>query len=169
MQATAVHLNFRYSEQDYVRAMRTHYRSKLRLPLDIGVIVITTAIGGYLWRSGDSSWFTFTLLLLASLFALMLVTAFLVIPSFVFRREAKFRDDYDLSFSPESIHFRTVHIDSQLEWNLYSQALIDSHSYILYYGAGSITVIPKSALKSAHQRESFEQLLSQHIPKIVRK
>jgi hypothetical protein len=34
-----VNLSFRYAEQDYVRAMRAHYASRLRLPLDIAVIV----------------------------------------------------------------------------------------------------------------------------------
>ena len=34
-----VNLSFRYAEQDYVRAMRAHYVSRLRLPLDIAVIV----------------------------------------------------------------------------------------------------------------------------------
>ena len=34
-----VQLSFRYVEQDYVRAMRVHYASRLRLPLDIAVIV----------------------------------------------------------------------------------------------------------------------------------
>lgn len=28
-----IHLSFRYTEQDYARAMRTHYRSRLRLRL----------------------------------------------------------------------------------------------------------------------------------------
>jgi hypothetical protein len=80
---------------------------------------------------------------------LMLFAAFVVIPPLAFRSEAKFRDDYSLTFSQEGIHFRTAHIDSQLQWDLYSRALIDRHSYVLYYGSRQFTVIPKRVFQSA--------------------
>jgi hypothetical protein len=48
-----VDLSFRYAEQDYVRAMRAHYASCLRLPLDIAVIVGLAVLGAYEWRSGS--------------------------------------------------------------------------------------------------------------------
>ena len=40
-----VSLSFRYAEQDYVRAMRAHYASRLRLPLDIAFIVGSLFLG----------------------------------------------------------------------------------------------------------------------------
>jgi hypothetical protein len=111
-----VNLTFRYVEQDYVRAMRAHYASRLRLPLDIAVIVGGVAIGVYEWRSGSQG-FGIALLSVLGIFALMLVAAFAVIPTIAFRREPKFRDDYSLSFSPQGIHFQTAHIDSDLKWS----------------------------------------------------
>jgi hypothetical protein len=102
----------------------------------------------------------------AVVFALLLVAAFTVIPSLVFRREQKFRNDYSLTFSPEGIHFRTVHIDSQVQWDMYSRVLIDAHSYVLYYGWNQITVIPKRVFQSAEQQQAFEQLLTKHISQI---
>lgn len=100
--------------------MRAHYASRLRLRLDIPAILAIVALGAYLWRSPDSRLYGMVLVGIAAAFALMLVAAFTVIPSVVFRREPKFRDDYSLAFSPEGIHFRTAHIDSQLQWSLYS-------------------------------------------------
>jgi hypothetical protein len=105
----------------------------------------------------------------AILFALMLVAAFTVIPPLAFRREPKFRDDYSVTFSPEGIHFRTAHIESQLQWSLYSRALVDGHSYVLYYGSHQFTVIPKRVFASSNQQQAFERLLTQHISEIVRR
>ena len=51
---SAIHLSFRYSEPDYVRAMRAHYRSRLRLKLDAAVTLVTALLGVYLWQSPDS-------------------------------------------------------------------------------------------------------------------
>jgi hypothetical protein len=110
-----------------------------------------------------------TCVVVAVVFGLLLVATFTVIPLVAFRREPKFRDGYSLTFSAEGIHFCTVHIDSQLQWNIYSRALVDTHSYILYYGTHQFTVIPKRVFQSAEQQQAFEQLLTQQISQIVRR
>jgi len=163
-----VNLSFRYAEQDYVRAMRTHYASRLRLPLDIAVIVGVAVVGAYEWRSGSHG-FGLTLLCVSGIFALMLVAAFAVIPTITFRRQPKFRDDYSLSFSPQGIHFRTAHIDSDLKWGMYTSALVDAYSFILYYGTQQFTVVPKRVFRDVLQRQTFEQLLMQNVSKVVDK
>jgi hypothetical protein len=142
---------------------------QLRLPLDILVIIVLIGTGAYFWRSPSLHWLAVGGVALAVVFALMLIAAFTVIPALAFRREPKFRDDYSLTFSPEGIHFRTAHIDSQLQWSMYSRALIDAHSYVLYYGSRQFTVIPKRVFQSAEQRQAFEQMLTERISDIVRR
>src|SRR5271154_5542563 len=88
---STVHLSFRYSEQDYVRAMRAHLKSRLRLKLDIVVIVLAAALGFYEWRSLDSAWWGISLVTVSAVFALILAVAFGVVPGMVFRGEPKFR------------------------------------------------------------------------------
>jgi hypothetical protein len=153
----AINLTFRYSESDHVRAMRAHYADHLRLWLDISAIVVVGIVGIWLWPSLGSKVF------------LGVSAAFVVIPPLAFRRERKFRDEYSLTFSPDGIHFHTAHIDSNLAWNLYSRALVDAHSYVLYYGSRTFTVIPKRVFQNTEQEAAFDQLLTQHVPVIVRK
>ena len=163
-----ISLSFRYAENDYVQALRAHYAHHLRLRLDIAVIVIVAGFGVYLWRSPSEHWFGLACVIASVTLAFMLIAAFVVIPPLTFRREPKFRDEYSLIFSPEGIHFRTAHIDSQLQWNLYSWALINDHSFILYYGSRHFTVIPKRVFQDSEQRQAFEQLLRQKVSRIVR-
>lgn len=160
-----VNLSFRYAEDDYVRAMRAHYASRLRLPLDIAVVLGAAVLGAYELRSG-SRMFGMVFLSLAGIFALMLIAAFAVVPKIVFRSQPKFRDDYSLTFSPQGIHFRTAHIDSNLQWSMYTRALVDAHSFILYYGSQQFTVIPKRVFPGVAQRETFEKLVSQNIANV---
>jgi hypothetical protein len=160
---------FPLTERDYVWAMRAHYASRLRLWLDIPAIVVAGIAGCYLWHSPNQHWLNIVLIGASGLLSLMLVVAFFVIPPLAFRREPKFRDEYSLTFSQESIHFKTEHVDSVIQWSMYSRALIDAHSYVLYYGTGSITVIPKRAFQDVDQQKAFEQLLVQHVPKIIPK
>jgi len=164
-----IHLSFRYEERDYVRAVRAHHASNLRLRLDIVVTFLLAGLGVYLWGSPSWRWLGLASVAIAVTFAILLIAAFTIIPTLAFRREPKFRDDYSLTFSPEGIHFRTAHIDSQLQWTLYSRALIDAHSYILYYGPRQFTVIPKRVFQNIAQQQIFEQLLTQHVSEITRR
>jgi hypothetical protein len=165
----AINLSFRYSESDYVRALRAHYSSRLRVRFDIAAAIVAALLGAYSWRSPDYHWLSVICVAASVVLVLILFVAFVVVPPLAFRSEAKFKDDYSLTFSQDGIHFRTAHIDSQLQWSLYSRAFIDGHSYVLYYGSRQFTVIPKRVFKSAEQQESFEQLLSQHVSKVVRR
>ena len=102
-------------------------------------------------------------------FVLVLVAAFIVIPRLAFRYEPKFRDEYPLMFSPNGIRFQAAHIDSRLDWNFYTRVLVDAHSYLLYWGSRTFTVIPRRVFQSTAEQRSFEELLAQHVPKIVTK
>jgi hypothetical protein len=162
-----ISLLFRYTETDYVRALRLHYFSRLRVRVDIVVVIVAVVSGVYSWRSPDYHWLSVLCLVASFVLAVILFAAFFVIPPLVFRSNAKFRDDYSLTFSQDGIHFRTAHVDSQLQWSLYSSAIIDEHSYVLYYGSRQFTVIPKRVFQNAEQLQLFDQMLTQHIPKIA--
>jgi hypothetical protein len=135
------------------------------LRTDLVVSAVVASIGIYLW---PSFWGIFSIAA-SVLLVLMLVAAFVVIPPLAFRREPKYRDDYSLTFSAEGIHFRTAHIDSQLQWSMYSRALVDSHSYVLYYGANQFTVIPRRVFRSSEEQRLFDELLAKHVPTIMKK
>ncbi|HKI27327.1 MAG TPA: YcxB family protein [Candidatus Sulfotelmatobacter sp.] len=162
-----VHLSFRYSKSDIVCAMRSHYASRMRPRLDLVMAAGLAAVGTYLWRFQSSHWWGVFAVGASAAFLLLLLAAFVIFPSLAFRLEPKYRDDYSLIFSPEGIRFRTAHIDSQLQWTLYSRALVDADSYILYYGSRMFTVIPKRVFQNSEQQSAFEQMIGQHIPKIV--
>lgn len=127
--------------------MRKHYASRLRLPLDIAVVAGLFILGAYEARS-DLRGLGIALLSLSSVFALMLVAVFTIIPKIAFRSQPKLRDEYSLRFSSQGIHFRTAHIDSDLQWGMYTRALVDGYSFILYYGSQQFTVYPNEFFRT---------------------
>jgi hypothetical protein len=52
---------------------------------------------------------------------------------------------------------------------MYANALVTAHSYILYYGSSTLTVVPKRVFESTEQQETFDELVVANIPKVVRK
>src|SRR5260370_41639381 len=93
-----VSLLFRYAESDYVRALRAHYSSRLRVRLDIVAAIVIALLGVYSWRSPDYHWLSVVCLLASFVLALILFAAFVVIPPLPFRGESKFRDNYSPTF-----------------------------------------------------------------------
>ena len=166
---STINLTFRYEENDYVRALRAHYASHLMLRLDIVGTIIVGIAGAFLLGSARLHWLGVACVVIAVVFVLLLIAAFTVIPRLIFRREPRYRDEYSLTFSSDGIHFRTAHIDSQLQWSMYTRASITAHSYILYYGSRQFTVVPKRAFRSAEQQQAFERLMTQRIPQILRR
>jgi hypothetical protein len=163
-----VDLAFRYTQDDYVQAMRAHYASRLRLPLDIAVVIGMAGLGVYELRSASYT-LGIVMLITSGVFTLMLVAAFFVIPIVSFRSQPKLRDEYALAFSPSGIRFRTAHIHSDLHWSIYTRALVTAQSFVLYYGSQQFTVIPKRVFQSEAERHAFERLLSQNVLKIIDK
>ena len=51
---------------------------------------------------------------------------------------------------------------------MYSRVLIDDYSHVLYYGSNQFTVIPTRVFGSAGDRQTFEELVTQHVGAIVR-
>jgi len=52
---------------------------------------------------------------------------------------------------------------------MYTSALVDAYSFILYYGTQQFTVVPKRVFQDVSQRQTFEQLLIQNVSKVVDK
>lgn len=162
-----VHISFRYTENEYVRALRVHHGSPLRLWLEAGGAAVLAGVGTFFWQSAGTRWLGLVCVIVAVLFILLLIAALIVVPALVFRREAKFRDEYALTFSEEGVHFRTANIDSKLQWKMYSHALVVPDFCLLYYGTRQFTVIPRRAFAALDQAQAFDQLLRQHVAKII--
>src|SRR4051812_14491224 len=118
MEDKNIRLKFRYSEMEYVKALRASARMRLRLPLDIAVIALCVIAGFISLQSNDYHWFGIFSIAAAAVLSVMIWLALFVIPTMVFRSDPKFKDEYELDFSSDRIHFKTAHIDADLQWSI---------------------------------------------------
>ena len=77
-----------------------------------------------------------------------------------FRANPKYREEYRLTLTPETLGFRTDTIDSTVKWTHYSRVVETDKAFILVYGKGMYTVIPKRALANDAQCHELRSLLS---------
>lgn len=113
-----IDLSFHYTQQDYVRGYRAHAFARTPFFVDVLFAIGVAALGAWCWTLPDFHLWGAGAMLAGAIFLALVVAAYWIIPVTVFRREPKFRDDYRMVFSAEGIHFKTVNIDSQLQWTL---------------------------------------------------
>ena len=164
-----VAVNFTYSKQDCLRAWRRHLKERLNLPLDLAVIAIVAAFGIWQWRVDGPTVLSVAALGLACVLGLLIASALYFVPLMAYRRDAKLKRPYHLRFSEDGIEFETDNLSSQLGWQMYTNVLIDRHSYLLYYGKAQFTIVPKHVLPDDRGRSKFEHLLQMKIPAVIRR
>ena len=154
-----VQLHYKFTEQEWIAASRLYITGQPTLLLRFGVALALLALGLLFFAAiGELSMTLFLASTLGVLIA-FLIALFYVLPRQRFRGDPKYRDEYFLEFTDEGIHLTTEHVDSRLSWSLYSSVLENERFYVLVYGKGMISAIPKRAFTAAHQEEAFRQLL----------
>lgn len=163
----AVRISFRYSEEEYLAAIRFYFwHSKTLLGRAIltyvlfsaGLVLLPIAMGFSLpvWAN----------LALVGIAGLALFHGYVTDrPRTYFRGDPKFRDEYHLTFTDAGIEFHTQNMSSMTAWNFYSGVVESDGFYILIYGKNihSLSVVPKRAFRSSNQETTFRQILRRNV------
>lgn len=157
-----VSVTFTYSRDEYVLAMRRHYRSALRVKRDVVGGLLGVACGLYLALAANVGWIAWVLV--GAGFTLLAIVAYavLLLPRMIYASQPKLKNEYTLSFAEDGIGFKTDGIDACLQWSLYHTWLSDARFYIMYHGHRDLTVIPRRALTDDADN-TLRQLLTEHI------
>ena len=156
---TTININFKYTEKEYVNAVKWYYMNSSRIIFDFIVAVIIIIIGSFLQFNNPKSVSNVFIMAAGVLFLLILVYAIYINPKRIFRSEPKFKYEYHLIFSNDGIEFKTEHINSNLQWNHYVKFSETKEFYYLIYGTFMFTIIPKRAFENKSNEEEFKKLL----------
>jgi hypothetical protein len=160
-----ISLRFKYTEEEYVAAMRLYMARSpgLIIRMAIAFLYSIGCIGLFVWLDFASD--LIPLFIFAACFPfLMAFLLFFVVPRQRFRSDPKFRDEYFLQFSDDGIQFKTAQIDALLQWSLYNKVLENERFFVLVYGKNMISVIPKRAFADQQQEAAFSEMLKRHLP-----
>jgi len=163
----AVQLSFRYSEEEYLAAIRFYFwHSKTLLGraivtyvlFSVALVLLPLAVGFSLpvWAN----------LALVGIAGVALFHGYVVDrPRTYFQGDPKFRDDYYLTFTDSGIEFHTQNMSSMTAWNFYSGVVESDSFYILIYGKNihSLSIVPKRAFQSSNQDTTFRQILRRNV------
>lgn len=162
-----VQLSYRYTEEEYLAAIRFYFWHST--PLQTGAIVIYVLLSAALVVLVSLIGFSLPVWAYLALIGIAGVALFhgYVIdrPRTYFRGNPKFRDEYHLTFTDAGIEFHTQNMSSMIAWNFYSGVVENDSFYILMYGRDihALTIIPRRAFQSGNQETIFRQLLRRNL------
>jgi hypothetical protein len=145
-----------------VAAAHSYYNRRFHMRTYLIALGVVLLAGLYLWFSTDEPVVFFGVSIFLLIVATPLVFYF-VTPRTTFRREPRLRDIYWLRFDDDSIAFKTEHINSNMDWELYQQVWENKRFFFLIFGERMYTVIPKRVFESAVQEIQFRELLKRKI------
>ncbi|HYY59164.1 MAG TPA: YcxB family protein [Pyrinomonadaceae bacterium] len=154
-----VRLHFKYTEKEWVAATRLYLIGQPMLLLRFGAAFLLLALAFTFFAAINEAAMSLFLLSTGMVLFVFVLALFLVFPRQRFRSDPKYRDEYSLEFTEDGIHFVTEQVDSRLNWSLYNRVLENESFYVLVYGKGMISVIPKRAFTAAAQEKAFRSLL----------
>jgi hypothetical protein len=160
-QSAPISIVFINELKDHLEAQRILYRKGILAKLDKVVAVMLFGFGAYCVVFAGLHWWTIIWfpLAVAEWFDLLSLSQWRT--KIEFRRNPKFREEYHLTFSRENIHFKTALIDSTLQWTHYERVIESADLFLLMYGKGLYTLIPKRCFKSNEEINTFRTLVSQ--------
>ncbi len=143
MKSNPVILQFRYSREEYVTAVREYYgayHSKVSA-LMCGALVVM----GFLIALWSDDPYISSFLISIGVFGLIIFSLnYFRGPQRIYDRNPKLREEYSLEFTDDGVLFRSRDIDSALQWNLYSGVRETERFYYLIYGKDSFSLIPSA-------------------------
>jgi hypothetical protein len=156
-------ITYRPTQADLIHAARAWEGRHWRVARSYVVSAALFACGSVVLILGARRWWGGVFVLIALLEAFNLLPAAVLRAMIEFRTNPKFREEFELTLTPESLHFRTPMIDSTLRWTLYSPFFETGKALILVYGTRMYTVIPKRTLRNDAQLRELRELLSRAI------
>ena len=130
--------------EEHLRAERLYFsRRSLFARVDKVVALALLVWGVVLVAVAGPRWWALLFLALAPLEYFHLFSIGPLVTKYRFKRNPKHAEVNRLAFSATQIHFRTPSIDSKIDWSLYDGLIEDDQLFLLTYGGGMYSVLPK--------------------------
>lgn len=159
-----VELHFRYTEGEYVSALRAYMLTKRRPLFFAGMAAVVTLLGIYFFLTQSELAATIAFLCTGTFMFGLIFTSFGTVPHWRFRDNPMFRSEYHLQFTEDEIVFRTDHLNATLKWETYTKAMETKKFFLLAHGEAALTVIPKRVFDNESQQAQFADMLMRKVP-----
>jgi len=144
--------------------------SKIITKTSIIVIAIFLPISLYYLFFSSFSIISIACVTISLIFVIGICVVYFYLPSYKFKKTAKYQEEYMLTFSTTGILFNTPNINSEIKWDFYSEFWESTDFYYLIQDLKSrqFSLIPKRVFTSSSEMKCFEELSVHNIKQVKR-
>lgn len=154
-----IHLNFKYTQQEYVKAARQYLFLNKTMNKVVVVFMPVFFVFSIFYYLTYRDLLGILSLVLVVFFTIMEGMLYFYFPVRRFQQTAKIHKQYHLEFTREAIVFKTLSIDSVLKWDAYKEYWESDEFFFLIQAPNNYTLIPKRAIAPA-LNEAFLNILT---------
>lgn len=156
-------IHFGYEKGQVLQALRYHFisRPEIRIMLIlVNVFAITSLVLYFLKKITP-----FAFLVGATLWIVLMISFWFIMPSMIYRRAATFKDKFSMSFNDDGFTLEHERGSRSWTWKSLSTFMESPYFFHLYFDSRSFFLVPKSGCKNNDEVFELRQLLKSKIKK----
>jgi signal transduction histidine kinase len=150
-------IHFKYEKSQVIQALRYHFISRPEIRTMIILVNVFAILSITLYALKKITPFAF--LIGTTLWLVLMISFWFVLPMLVYRRAETFRHEFSMSFADDD--FSLIHEHGQKSWPWKSLAkFVESPNFFhLYFDARSFLLVPKSGFRDTDEVHELRNLL----------
>lgn len=158
----SVTIRYQNTAEEHAHAAKLYYKTTFTSKMDKAAAILFLLFGIYAAITIGVKWWTMIFIVLAPVEWFNLLSPYSLQAKLWFKWNPKYHEEYEITFSEDSIRFKTPTIDSNIDWKMYNSMLEDDQIFLMIYGKRMYSVIPKRAFVNAEDQNVFRELAKLH-------
>ncbi|MFD0675176.1 hypothetical protein [Cohnella sp. GCM10027633] len=113
-------LKYKYSEREFIQAMNQSSRDTRRWYVDFIIAILLLAYGIYTYMDGSNGFIVSFLIVISVSIIVAMFIRMVILPRVLFKREPKYKEEYELEFLEDEIRFTAGALKSSIPWSFYN-------------------------------------------------
>ncbi len=156
-------IHFGYEKGQVMQALRYHFisRREIRIMVILVNVFAIASLALYLFKKITPSAF----LLGSTLWIVLMISFWFIMPNMVYRRAATFKDKFSMSFDEDGFTLGHERGSRSWPWKALSTFMESPYFFHLYFDSRSFFLVPKSGCKDSDEVYELRQLLKSKVRK----
>ena len=154
-------IHFDYDKKQVIQALRYHFISRPEIRIMIIVVNVFALSSAALYYFKKITPLAF--LVGSTLWFVLMITYWFLLPGTVYRRAATFRDHFTMSFENDFFTVGNERGSRSWSWKKLKNFMESPHFFHLYFDSRSFFLVPKTGFNNTDEIYEMRQLLKQKV------
>lgn len=154
-------ISFTYNKNQVLQALRYHFISRPEIRIMIIVVNVFALLSAALFYLKKIT--PLALLVGSTLWFVLMITFWFLLPGVVYRRAATFQDHFTMNFEQDSFSVGNERGSRSWPWQALKNFIESPHFFHLYFDSRSFFLVPKTGFASSDEIYEMRQLLKEKV------